>query len=335
MKFIFKSLFNNNAVLEGRKQKWWLGLLIFVISMILSVIPTMVSVGTAKGSSFLKNNTMSCDVGLKEFVSFLNTEDINLTVQENESGNGVKRHLIISSESDLTDKTGDNPLYEYHHFDGNTSVLRLSVYYRDETYKETTTFIQSIQSRVYEKGNENESEETVEQLPPTSFLVLGKERIYMAIYGKDVEKWNAPTSQYTGDYTKIALNTNIKNFSNSEDKVFDNWKEFFNDGYLNLRSSALVVQTTAYLGINALVTFFMGLMIFIITRGKKNPFRHEYNFGKSMLVISFAALCPAILTCILGFAFSSFAPMLYMIILGFRTMWMSSKNLNPTIAYQK
>lgn len=333
VKYIFKSLINNNVALEGRHKKWWFALIIFIVSLILSLIPTMVTIGTADGSNFLKGNTYSADIGLQEFVKDLNDRGINLIVEEKDGkANKVKHQLMISAPDDTEIGTGDTPLYQYKHFDGENESLRLTVYYRDETQEETTKFINSIQQRIYNA----ESEKDEEKIQPSSYFILGRERMYLAIFDKAATKWNTPKAQYAGDYIKVRSATNINQFYVEGDsvKTMDRWADFFDNGYLNLRSSALLIQTGAYFGINALVVLFMGMMIFIITRGKKNPLRPEYTLGKAMKVVSIASLAPALLTCGLGFIFPNISSMLFMLLIGFRTMWMSSKNLNPAIYVQ-
>lgn len=65
-----------------------------------------------------------------------------------------------------------------------------------------------------------------------------------------------------------------------------------------------------------------------MTRGKKNPFR-EIKFIETMKMIGVAALCPAIISCLVGFIMPGYAPLLFMLTLGMRVMWMSTKTLSP------
>jgi maltodextrin utilization protein YvdJ len=72
----------------------------------------------------------------------------------------------------------------------------------------------------------------------------------------------------------------------------------------------------------------MGLMIFLLTRGKKNIF-HIYTFGDCEKIAAWSMVSPALLSLILGFIFTDYAMMFFIILLGLRVMWLSMKQLRP------
>ena len=65
-----------------------------------------------------------------------------------------------------------------------------------------------------------------------------------------------------------------------------------------------------------------------MTRGKSNPNR-SIKFYQCLLIAFYAALTPALITLILGFVISSMAIMVYVMVFGFRVMWMTMRSLRP------
>ena len=182
-------------------------------------------------------------------------------------------------------------------------------------YKQFTEKQQSLLDQKYDEKDDTTSK-------PTSFLLLGKEAAYLAIYNKGNTNWAKPDNGRFITYNRIALGNTIRNFNN-----LTAWKDFFDKGYDDVKMSSLLIQTSLYLGINLFVSFFMILMIFIVTRGKNNPYR-DYKFFEAMKIVGIASLSPALLTCIIGFIIPSAASLMFMLFMGIRTMWMSSKNLS-------
>ena len=72
----------------------------------------------------------------------------------------------------------------------------------------------------------------------------------------------------------------------------------------------------------------MGLMVFLLTRGKKNIFR-VYTFGDCQKISAWSMVSPALLGMILGFFIQDYAMMFFIILLGVRVMWLSMKQLRP------
>ena len=73
----------------------------------------------------------------------------------------------------------------------------------------------------------------------------------------------------------------------------------------------------------------LGLMVFLMTRGKNNPFR-IYTFWESQKIAYWASFSPAVLS-LLAFipALSNYAILMYIFFYGMRVMWMSMRSLRP------
>jgi hypothetical protein len=71
----------------------------------------------------------------------------------------------------------------------------------------------------------------------------------------------------------------------------------------------------------------LGLTVFLMTRGKTNPFR-IYTFWECQKIAYWAAFSPSVLA-LIGFAFPAYAPLVYIFLYGMRVMWMSMRSLRP------
>lgn len=130
------------------------------------------------------------------------------------------------------------------------------------------------------------------------------------LYGKNYEKGNLSESQYRAE-------------------VVAGWKQVFAAGWDNTRITLGWQYTGIGFAINVGTTFLLGLMVFLMTRGKNNPFR-TYTFWDGQKIAYFASFCPALLS-LLGFIpmFQTLGMFLFMLLFGLRIMWMSTKSLRP------
>ena len=199
---------------------------------------------------------------------------------------------------------------------------------------------------------------------PVNFMVFGIKNFYGSIYqplsafkeGEAKIMGNAPISSVTGIYSKKLLGMNISEFtkyifnSGNEttpktsiaglgasastrqiylDGVTNNWKYLFNEGYQPIKSNNLWINFGVTILTNASIILLMGLVIFIITRGK-HSINRDWTFWQSLKIASWAAFTPGLLALIIGFIMPSFAGMGFIMFYGTRIMWMSMKQLRPT-----
>ena len=123
------------------------------------------------------------------------------------------------------------------------------------------------------------------------------------------------------------LDYDLRNSTYTEG-VLNNWKKTFNLTYENRKILNFWATSGIYYGIYLGLTVFMGLLIFLLTRGKKNP----YNYLSILTcekIEAWICFAPAILGMIVGFIFANFAVMAYIMLLGLRTMWLTMKQLRP------
>ena len=161
----------------------------------------------------------------------------------------------------------------------------------------------------------------------TSFLAFGK-------YTFNLYKYNAKgtlSQAMTGDYVNINLKqiNNILSLSKNEDshqRVIESWQIFFRDGYLSIKIQTAVIQISIVLAVNSAIILIMSLVIFLVTRGKNNPFK-VYKYHECLKICCWIALSPAILTLIFGFVFPSVIGIfLFVLTYGIRALFMWTKN---------
>ena len=106
------------------------------------------------------------------------------------------------------------------------------------------------------------------------------------------------------------------------------WRQLFHDG----AAYGVMINGLTWVGIVAAIfvalTFILGLTVFLMTRGKRNPF-NVYTFWQSQKIAYWASFTPAVLAMILSFIVPSWAILFYIFLFGMRIMWMSMRSLRP------
>ena len=337
-KLVLKSLINNDACIEGgRKNPWWIGVLMFFVAMVLALVPIFSQTISKKGSEFITSNSDGFEVGAQRFIEDINDRGLILEIKED----GKDKYLSLDQKTwdEAYTYTDSRYYHAYNHLNENGKT-DLEVFYIENITKNDVNYIL----------NDVSMEEGVFLPRTTSVLILSQKEYYAARYVLDSTSTRATTS---GDYkhfeTGYRLNyLNIVHIdgvaydhhSISEDKynvyqagIWDNWVFFFNQGYLYTRGQLTWKTTLIMFGINVGITIFMGLMIFILTRGKYNPFK-IYTIFDCMLIACWASLAPAILAVPFGFLIKSFSQVIYPLLLGVRVMWLSMKSLRPDYTNQ-
>jgi len=328
-KLILKSLFSNGATVEGaRHRPWYFAVITLIFSLALALTPIFV---TAIGQ-YGKNIVKTTDSGLKEssfrLSQSLNSKNVDLTVTYNEA----EKTNVLSDNgtwnvaySDVY-KYGEVEYHYFHHTNSEGAIDLCAYYVGPMSTNQVTEFYNAL------KASASEASVAL----PSLYIFSQKE---IRIYVRNVQQ-NTDVNGMLGDYKNLKVGYNLKEtLSKTEiidaatqkqclNETWDNWKTFYDRAYDNNRIRSAWMNTLMMLGINAALVFFMGLMVFILTRGKNNPFR-IYTFWESQKVSFWAANMPAILTCGFGFLFTNFAQVLFALLLGIRVMWLTMKTLGP------
>lgn len=364
----FAMLFNNRAAYDGgRREPWWVAVLFFIASIVIALVPAMVQIGKLKGSDMFKGALYHTDVAFAKFVETMEENDADLTVIKENEENVFKAtenflDLVATNKFTLTDTTTTVEEVPYYSFS-----QKRTVYTRDENKNVVTSEVDFEYLRVYYTGhivssflqdgkiytadtylaikllslNENDAVGNV-----TSHLIIGRKNIYTRLYNpENISKPGAPTFTYEGRTKSLPEGMNIRNFGKVSkdglplnqsdldypDKVIENFGHMQDLGFKDVKTRTFWFQTGIYAIIFAIIGLFMGLIIFISTRGKMNPNR-DLKFGESLKVGAWLLPAPALITLILGFILPpQYFQMIFIMALGMRSVWLSFKTLNPQV----
>ena len=347
-KLIMKSLINNDACIEGgRTKRWFFAIIFAVLSLVLAVLPIMVTSLQAQGSDFTAGNYLyNYDNAIVAFSDSLKDNNLSMVVSEDANG----RFLAVDKTQWEAAYTA-NAYKQYVHLN-NDSKVDFEVYYTEAVGQEFVDYYTLVsQNKSPIDGSWREAADTARS---TSYLIFGRERMV----GQLFQPGNTTAlSGVSGDYLKLDLGFDFKSLATVEidgvtyvtshddkfsepngflsidayrSQIQNRWNDVYDAVYYNTKMVTARDSTLIMLGVDALLIFFMGLMIFILTRGKRNPFR-IYTFWETQKIAYWASFTPSLLALIFGFIFTEYAVMIFVMLIGVRIMWMSMKSLKPAM----
>ncbi len=333
-RYVLKSLFNNSVIIEGRKRKWIESFIIFIIAMIVALIPSIVTIASVKGSSILSSNANGADEGLVYFSETMKEKNIKFEIKEED---GTK--IITMNDPDNNWANSNDPehfyapdSYQYFFYERSDRIIEEDGTYSDKLVQRLRVYLAlDLNSDDFNKKVSEIQAQEITAIGISSFLIIGKTECFLCVYSKNAESWSSPFATRYMKYDRFKNGEVMSSYTGEHS--LSNWKEFIDVGYKSTKIVTLFTQVGIYAAINVIISLFMVLMIFIITRGKHNPYR-DYKFVEAMKIVGVASLSPAILSALIGFIFPSFSTMLFMVMLGIRIMWLTSRNLNPSIQQQ-
>lgn len=344
----FRTIYSNDACIEcATKKPFYWSILVFLISILLAMIPLTVTASKQNGSIFLGQSNF----GFKEaVVETLEDSHFN-TVQGDFSSITIKDHKAtfeIDSTNEEIDKEFNNEQFYYLGYheslynNGNSqnSYKRdLDVYFIKDTYVSKNEAISNISTTMYEYTGEAGGvnyKGAHSAARKTSFIIFASDFFAFSIYPQGETSTQAKVN-FTGNYNYfedikfsdfLLQNTNDLSGQAKSDKIYDNLKTFCDISYRDNKTQLIWVQSGLSLGVNGGLTLLLGLVVFLMTRGKQNPNR-VIKFYQSLLIAFWASFTPSLLALIFGFLMPNMAIMMYVMVFGFRIMWMSMRNLRP------
>lgn len=334
----FASLINNEACIKiGRNWKWYFPVITGILAIMIALVPSFTqNMQTKLGDNLMNAPSYGLENGLVHVGEFLQEKNVDLLVNEEAKleDNGTWETATTGMEHSWYTCTATNP-------DTDEQYVVIEAFYNNST-GETEVADLDFANRVLANqdpytGNARGTEEDVYD---NAAIIFGKEHIYVIKVGSD-----GSVGQAVGRYDRL-IGVNFKNYMTTDfdgnaytakpgtydytNAIRETWRRVINEAAETDKN----MQALSYLGIMAAVyiglAFVFGLVIFLMTRGKKNPLR-IYTFWETQKMAYTAALCPAILSLILGFLISSFALFMFIFIYGIRIMWMSMRSLRaPT-----
>ena len=300
VKLFLKSLFSNNAAIDGaRKKPWYAAIIIFFLSIVLSVIPSTVMELKKHGDKYFESTTYNTQEAVTEFAKYLNEENKTFYVKESTDG---KRYLV--ADAGLA----------------------------KECLKGQFVFAY-VQNSKIEAGYLNTFTNSKTGVG-VSYFVFTPDTLYIRILDPNDHKTDKIKLQCIDAYKKIDANqikkSYVKGSNNTETakKTWENWKVLIKNFFNQTRLRAAGLQLGIISAVNAGISLIMGFMVWVLTRGKNNPYR-LFTVWDSFKISFWAGTTPAILTVALGFLITRFASTLFPLFLGVRVMWLTMKSLRP------
>lgn len=337
VKFIFATLFSNkNVIDESKKQPWWLAIVLMLLSCIISVIPSFVGAMSTNGSdALIATQNYGIDLSLKQFsLDYLGKDDYNFVIKDGK--------LTVENFQKAEVRINDKIALLVHYIDFTEA---------DKIQYETIDAKMSVELSKIRTSYPVEGEENTSYLYST--LLLGKEKVYLSLYGKGAKCTYSSNANSDGSYTiNSYLNTenNYTQFEGTYERItgdlanisgyaygktdgekvnnaFESWKQFFDLAYMTPRNNAAFITNGAMIGVSLLIILSSTLMIFLLSKMKSSV--RKYKFLESLKMVCFASFSPALISLLIGWLIPSFQSMAFVMCLVLRITWLGMKATGP------
>ena len=340
LKNIFGSLVSNQCAIDAAKTlPWWSGIIVLLLGVLLPIIPLVVTVANTHGSNFLNATNYGLDRDLSVLTLQLHQNGKEFKVDDNKYlhyyENGTE--VLPNTEQDLV------PIARY--VNTTATQYEFDIYYTRREQADIPNLddlVKTIAETKYVKGtmDKKSTQEDTECYTP-SFLILHPNGLFTRLY-----KHSSVTAvgNYSGDWkctdsnvdllTRVltiegkTIPTEIKDLEYMTG-VYNNYKVLFDECYITTINRMYILNTTVYFGIYIGIVILLGLLIFALTRGKRNVNRY-LKWYQCQFIMYWSSLAPGILAMIFGFLLSTYASMFFIILMGLRGMWLSMRQLSPT-----
>lgn len=309
-KLILKSLVNNDAAIDGaRKKPWYFAIIIFFISIIVSLVPTGVTSLKLHLDKNFDNTTYCTQEAVTAFSEYLNTNEIKMRVVHDKKAKNdyllCDPELNYRYEAEIGDKKITQFVFTYSENESvNDKKLLIEETYNCSyfIFTSNTIHIKIVDQNTIAQPSGAKATVAFEALCTNAYKKIGENQIKEAYVLVE------------GNYTKTLENT------------WENWKKLLRDFYREKRLTDAGIDVGVIAIVDLSILLIMGFMVWILCRGKNNPYR-LFTVWDCFKISFWAGLSPALLTCGLGFLFG--AKILFPLLLGVRVMWLTMKSLRP------
>ena len=334
----FGSLVSNASAMRGAKAgPLWLTIVMFFLAILLPIIPIFVQQATTNGSTFLDKysynldrtvTSVAMDLKNNRNAEFIIGEDHLLTIKEGEN--------VVN----FNDYGSDNIYASYISFPGTDHPeYELVVYLSTaETDKEKENFLNEV-NLINFAWNSTYRTDSATSIYHPNMIVFFRSGVYVSIYADTGT--NVISNSFIGDFKTIAPGNDyltkfltVKDVAqnlydvNYTNGVYANFKKFMDKSYETLKIKNTGLTCLLYFGIFFGASLLMGLLMFLLTRGKNNP-NNYFSLWLCLKIQGRLSFCPGLLTMIVGFFLTSQIPLFMIMLLGLRVMWISMKELRP------
>jgi len=339
-----KTIISNNACRDAARE-WKGGLqaipvVLAVVATILAVVPTLTSQLNVQGSSAVYGSpTAEFDIGLCAFTHDL-THDKNGTrradadivhVSWDDKGNMTTKNLDKIYTRDANDAI-THKWYTLKDNLHNVTIFEVffSESFKDEQgnykYTDDAFFKMLARNEDPETGNTRTESSTVS----ASYIAFGQNAISFRKYTSAIGTLEGRYDRLNGiDLANLGPAETVGYLTKDyKTTVAKNWVNFINLTYETTKVRSAWTFTGIMAGVDFGIILLFGLLLFVMTRGKNNPYR-VVNIWETMKMAGWASFTPALLTLIFGFWLVQYAYLIFMFTYGLRMMWLSMKSLRP------
>ncbi|MCQ2792079.1 MAG: hypothetical protein MJ208_00990 [Bacilli bacterium] len=346
LKLILKTLISNNACVEAartRELKYNIIAIVFALfALFFASMPTCVTGFQQQGGAWLRGYTYSFDTGMMDFGNSAEEKDVTFSLTENSENH---RHCLTASDNWNTVMPAHYDGHDNLHFfrsmnkDGTTRILEIFVCNEDSEEGFAKYVADIVNNLDPTEGHDHDIKNSANWLETTkdkdgndilkprstSFLVFGRYNVQGVIFQPD--NTNVGSSSY-GDYDHVDLTDNLiptLYTKNNNTKTLEQCQSFFDKVFINPRFRNTWRSTGIILGVDAGIVILMGFLVWLLTRGKNNPFR-IYTIWDSQKIAYYASFTPGLIA-LFGFLMQNMAMMLFILGVGVRVMWLSMRTL--------
>jgi hypothetical protein len=334
LKFLGKSLIGNTVIVE-QEQKWWLAILIMLIAMVASVGGTLYSGLTSSASTISSTaKETAIDKGFARFADDIDEAPNNVA--------DISKNNIVINDGTLT-ATGKFTPTLLNNVTVTTIIAPQATYTHEQTVDNVTTDVSVL--KVYLLSGIDPVASTADStllstfvttsiyqydsssaatVIPVSFLILTPTSIHMSTFkALGGTKSDSAVASISGKFTNIDKFDFYSIKSDTEDLVTTKMINLLNTAYEPIKIVSAWEQTGIYFAMNIGITIIGGFIFWIISKSKSSM--KHFNFWGAQKVMYFMSLTPAIITFIMSFIISAYASFIFLLIMAFRIMSVTTK----------
>ena len=345
LKNIFGSTISNEcAINAARTLPWWSGVIAFLLGVIIPLIPLVVNVARTSGSDYISSTNYGYDRDITTLSLELHNNGSKFIVNDDK----LLEYYVNDEKQEPSIEQDVTPIARYINTRSNQYELDIFYSVRETSGDNKLSDLTSvISARKFVKGTMNEKGESDEDSNcyTPSFVIFHKNGLINYLYKTSTTTTTGGV--YSGDWKRtpsgedvltrmltvegyeipetIESSTNANKYIAA---VYENYKGLYDECYLETINRLYLINTTVYFGVYAGLVILLGFIMFLLTRGKRNPNRY-LKWYQCMLISFWSCFAPGLLAMVFGFIIPNFAIMFFIVFMGLRVMWMSMKQLSP------
>ena len=347
----FKGLISNQAVIDGsRASAWWVAAIFLVFSTIIPVLPTLGQLSKLNGASFISAYSYGLDQELAHFAFKAKTDGYDFRAE-----GGILHYYDVAHpeiDKEFVDPTDEvkHPDYfnnyecEWYYLNSTTGQIDLKMYFWVDANVQAN--INKILTQKYIVGGTSHYIGEVDTKPYLpDIVILTPTTMAVSLFKEDTDAIAGTTNgglDWLNTSSVGLVERMIGDFDMSKGEnafvherslnVINEFKGLCYETYFTQKTKTKWTNVGIYFGIYVGVVLFLGLMVFILTRGKRNPYNF-LNIWECQKISWWAAASPAIIGSLLSLIFSGNAigQMAFILVVSLRVMWLSMKQLRPVI----